>query len=482
MLLRQTLLYLPAQLLGPLCQFIGIVLWTHWLGPRDMGLLALILVAQELAFVAAIGWFSLYSVRYAGGLAADGKLAHYLATEGRLLLLVTAALVPLTVALVWYLDDVLTIGLVAAAVAYAVTRTATQHLQDRARAMQSVAAYTVLQVTGPALGMLLALAAVMMLEASPRAILAGYALGHGIGLAVTPWVMPSSRFRGRADRSILAAAFAYGWPFIIGSPAIWLCSNALRYLVDWFEGMVAVGLVTAGWGLGQRATSFAALLVAVAGFPLAVRRTHDEGISAGMSQLDRNGLLLLLVLAPATAGLVILREPLSSLLVAAPYRDMTAMVLPWAAIGGAVRSVRLHFTNQVFLLHERPKTATLVDVFDAIATVAGCTMGLWLASLYGAVVGATVAAAAALAFSVGLGMVQFGFRPDWGGILRVAAATAIMLAGVAWTVTGTPLMRVALGTGVGVVLYGCAVLIFLPDARRIVASAARKCGFLPAAP
>jgi O-antigen/teichoic acid export membrane protein len=49
MLLRQTILYLPAQFVGPLAQFVSVILWTYFLSPEELGAFALITAAQELA-------------------------------------------------------------------------------------------------------------------------------------------------------------------------------------------------------------------------------------------------------------------------------------------------------------------------------------------------------------------------------------------------------------------------------------------------
>ena len=66
MLIRQTILYLPAQLLGPLFQFIAAVVWTHWLVPDAYGVLAFVIAAQELAFALCLSWWSHYTMRYLG--------------------------------------------------------------------------------------------------------------------------------------------------------------------------------------------------------------------------------------------------------------------------------------------------------------------------------------------------------------------------------------------------------------------------------
>jgi hypothetical protein len=86
MLLRQTLLYLPAQVLGPIFQLISAFAWTHYLAPAEMGSFALISAAQELAFATILLWFSLYTVRYFDSDAhADDKSAFH-ATEMAVLL------------------------------------------------------------------------------------------------------------------------------------------------------------------------------------------------------------------------------------------------------------------------------------------------------------------------------------------------------------------------------------------------------------
>ena len=43
MLLKQTLLYLPAQIVGPAFQFMAVIVWTYWLTPEAYGVVALLL-------------------------------------------------------------------------------------------------------------------------------------------------------------------------------------------------------------------------------------------------------------------------------------------------------------------------------------------------------------------------------------------------------------------------------------------------------
>ena len=48
-LLRNTLLYMPAQLFAPLLQFIVTVVWTHLFDPAVYGVVAVTILVQGLA-------------------------------------------------------------------------------------------------------------------------------------------------------------------------------------------------------------------------------------------------------------------------------------------------------------------------------------------------------------------------------------------------------------------------------------------------
>ena len=133
MLLRQTLLYLPAQVLGPLVQVISIIAWTYFLVPEQMGVFALITAAQELAFTGTLFWFTLYTMRYFDINASADAKKTFLDTESGVMLgaMAGSALGIMTMPL--FIDAHWNSPLVTAAIAYSVARTVATHLTDRAR-------------------------------------------------------------------------------------------------------------------------------------------------------------------------------------------------------------------------------------------------------------------------------------------------------------------------------------------------------------
>ncbi len=48
MLLRHTLLYLPAQVVGPLFQLIAMIVWTHVVDEHTLGVITLVTATHEL--------------------------------------------------------------------------------------------------------------------------------------------------------------------------------------------------------------------------------------------------------------------------------------------------------------------------------------------------------------------------------------------------------------------------------------------------
>ncbi len=471
MLLRQTLLYLPAQVLGPLFQFIAIIAWTHFLTPGEMGVLALVVALQELAYTATTFWFTLYTLRYHDGNALPEDRRRILNTETAVLGAASLATAAFVLLLPLLTDVPLTADLALATIAYSVTRGLVTHLADRARAEHDTLTYSIFQISWPVLG--LAFGVVLLLWGQPTAsaVLWGYALAQVLSLVTAG---PRMEFGTRPQRyapDAIRLALRYGLPLLIGGIFVWFANNGLRFIIEWQQGAAAVGLVTVGWGLGLRVASFAALLVTAAAFPIAVRRAREEGMAAGQAQLERNGVLLLAVLAPAAAGLIAIGEPFVRLAVADEFQAMTIAVLPFAVLAGVLRNFRIHFGEQVFLLHERPHVPLWNDAIDAVLTLVGCAVGLWAFGLHGAVIGAAVGSGVSLVVTMVVAWAAYRFTLPFDALWRILAATAVMGMGVALLPQiGGVVSGLIVAIGLGVTLYSGALFVLSPDlASRILA-------------
>ncbi len=476
MLYRQTLLYLPAQVVGPIAQLVSALIWTHYLSPAEMGIFALIVASQELVYLGTLFWFSLYTLRYAGSGTEGSAHAEFLETEVYVLAgsSVAAALAVLTLPL--WIDGEWTADLFLATAAYVVTRGLATHLADRARAQHDTLTYSILQISWPVIGLALGIALTPVFEHGTVAVLTGYALAQAGAIVIGAARLGIGSRKGTFSREKVCTAIAYGLPLVFGAMLIWVAANGVRFIVNASEGAAAVGLITVGWSLGLRGAGFAAMLVTAAGFPLAVRRAREEGMAEGQAQLVSNGVLLLLALAPAAAGLWAISDPVVHLFVAVPFHEITLLVLPFAILAGTIRNFRVHFGEQVFLLHEKTMVPLVNDALDAAATLVAGMIGMRVAGLEGLFVGATLAAALSLAVTLICAWRWYGFAFPVGHLMRIAGATLFMTLLVRGLTAGSTASSLVLSLALGAASYALALAVLYPEAAERAIGALRGMG------
>ncbi len=427
MLLRHTLLYMPAQIVGPLFQLIAMIVWTHVVSEHTLGIITLITATHELLQIGFLAWWSQYALRFFGRFQTGDEVQRFHRTENAILLI---SVIVQSVAIIGILILVIApdakAGLLTATVAYVITRSFNLYIGERARAQQQIGVYSIQQVVGPTIGFIIGLIMIKMLGQGPEWPLAGYAVAQ---LLATLIVLPRIGVGWRLwpiDRSIINHALHYGIPIIIGGALGWVGLNASRFIVNDMLGVAAAGLFAVGYGLGQRAAAVAAMLVTAAAFPIAVKRMEDSGSEAAMRQLADNSALLIAILAPSIVGIFMLRAEIVHLLIAAPFQQVTLAVLPLSVLAGAIRNLRAHFGDQVFLLHSRTRLLMVVASVDAAVTVVLSFVCIWYWGIVGGAIAAVAAASAAAVASFAIGFTLFNLTLPLGHLVRIAIATTAM--------------------------------------------------------
>lgn len=469
MLIRHTLLYLPAQLLAPIAQLASMVLWTHWLLPAEMGVFTLVTVAQEVAYLVCLGWFSIYALRYLPPPEQADAHRNYLGTENATVLaslfgsVVSAALVVTTLpeAHVHWTD----VGVVSA---FFATKALNAHYAERARAQSAFLAFTALQTAGPVGGLALGWLAMQQVEPSATVLLGAYALAQGLGcLLALPGLGMSWRLP-RPDLGLLKAAMAFGGPMLGLSALGWVGENYIRYLVQWVSGAETLGLMVVGWALGRRAASVASMLVTTAAFPIASRLLNEGKREEALAQLRTNAILLIGVLLPVTVGVELLGGLLVSMVVAADYRQITTELLGLSMAAGAVRNLHMHVTDQLMVLERRVGMLARLDTFEILACTAASLAGLLLWDVRGAVIGQGVGSLLALALSIHWARRHMGFEWPWAATAKIIAACGVMVLALALLPEQADLGGLVLASGLGALAYGLTTLaLFRPDWRRL---------------
>ena len=466
MLLRQTLLYLPAQLLGPLSQFIAALVWTHMISVADYGHLMIVLSAQELVSLVCVSWWTQYTMRYVGTIVDRAEKRQFLAAENTVLL-ATGVLQILVVAvvIVCFVDG-WSMALMAAAIVYTLSRCLLTHLAERSRIEGDIAAYTIAQTVGPLGGTLLGFLMIEFHAADPVSALGGYAIAQVASLAIV-WTRSRQGLAvARPSQALLAAAGRYGAPLLLAGAFGWSSLNGIRLIVDYTDGPAAVGLLSVGWGLGQRAISVVAMLVTAAAYPLALRHMNEGARDKSFDQVSLNGALLLGVLAPAAAGVIMVGNLVIGLMVAEPFQAMSFVILPIAVIAAALRNARVHFLDQVLFLVERPDRLLRVNAVEAVATFAFCVAGLGVWGLPGAAFGCIPGTLVGLLYCY-VQTARYGLKLPLAHLAKIALATAGMVLGLRLMPPGSGIATIVADIAVGAAIYSIAMgLLYGADVRR----------------
>ena len=466
MLIRQTLLYLPAQLIGPLLQFVAAVIWTHWLLPDAYGILTFIIASQELVFVLGMSWWTHYTLRYVGSFNLEGERRRFQETDNAILLASTMLQSCIALLVLTSLGQAITPLLASGTVLFMVTRSLTTHLLERARAGGRISVYTGGQMIGPVLGFGFAYVAIACVAATPEAAIAGFALAQLLGLVWLWRALGLGLCVALPQRAILAAALAYGLPLIAAGVIGWISLNGIRVIVDHMRGVEAVGLISVGWGLGQRLASVVAMLVTAAAYPLAVKHLQAGHRAQALQQLSNNGALLLALLAPSVAGIFMLAPQAVALMIAVPFQEVTLSVLPLALLVGMVRNLRVHFADQVFLLMAQTHLMIYINSVEAVCVVVFCALGLHFGGFAWATAGCLAGSSIGTVFGFALGRIKFGLPLPWAHAARILLATAVMTVALAlpdWTaMTPSVLAQLLLKIGAGAAAYVIALAMLYP--------------------
>ena len=427
MLLRQTLLYMPAQVVGPLFQLIAMIVWTHVVDEHTLGVITLVTATHELLQIACLAWWSQYALRFFGRFQNADDAKRFYRTENLVILgSILIQSVTMVAILLYVIAPDANNGLLAAAIVYVISRSLNLYIGERARVRQQIGVYSIQQIIGPSAGFLIGLVMIRMFGQDPEWPLFGYAIAQFTGTLIVLPKIGYGRNLWPIDREIIRHAVHYGVPLIIGGALSWVGLNASRFAVNDLLGVAAAGLVAVGYGLGQRAAAVAAMLVTAAAFPIAVRRMEESGAKAAMQQLADNSALLVAILAPSIVGIFMLREEIVHLLIAERFQAVTLAILPLSALAGAIRNFRAHFGDQVFLLHNRTRLLMAVAAIDAAVTVIFSIAFIWKWGVVGGAVASVAAAACAAIASFSIGFSKFGLTLPLSHMIRIAIATAAM--------------------------------------------------------
>lgn len=469
MLLKHTILYLPAQILVPASQFVAVLVWAYLLSPSDVGVVTMAIAIQELSFAIFFMWWSHYALRYIGSLTKDGRKQEFLCAEQAAIISSSVIQLLILAPVLWfYFRSTITPGMLVTLVLFMLSRAVAGYIAERCRAEANILVYSIMQLGSALGGFLIGLILMEWFGRTSEVVLGGFVLAQTIcmifGAAVTDIRLKKIIF----PEEILRNAIGFGGPIMLASLLSILSLNAPRFIVEATHGMSGVGLFAIGYGLGLRASSFAVMLVTAGAFPLVVKKLEQEGLSSAYSQLRMNVVLVSLAVLPVSLGLLSLNSAIVHVFVANSFQEVTLIVLPLSAVAGLLRYMRSHTTDQVFLLQSRPFIISILSLIDFIVTAFSSYIGSVYYGFFGVAVGPVASGAVIYLLSVVLAFRWFDFAFPFASVSLVALAAGFMAVLVWFLFSPSGYLDLLIAVLFGAVFYFFLVSLLFPEMRRVL--------------
>ena len=456
MLLRSTLIYLPALLLPRVATFVLVIAATRLLPISEYGLFALVITVGEIAEGVTTNWLRVALVRLSGAAATfPASLWRATARANQ----VTTALAVLVVApaafvLVperWPAFWLAVAGYVGA----------TSLLRFGLHVLQSTESRRLYATIEASRASAILAAPILAIVAVRPDFLAASLAGSAATALFGAWALAAARRRVAEDGRTMAASelTAFAAPMVTTTAVAFMVANVERLVLQVVTGAAAVGAYSAGYALARQPFEVLGSAVNVGGFPQLVGRYERDGEAgareAVLVQLD----LLLGLLLPAIAGVAALRHEIAAAILPAEYREVAAAVLPWVALGAAGIALRACVFDNVFHIQRRSwmllvslVPSALVSVGAAFALIPG----------HGAAGAAWAFAAGSLVSMVlsALGARRFVAPAPAARSLGKALLSAAAVAAVAhWAASSAPSAPAFVTLAVGLAAGGWAFLL-----------------------
>lgn len=460
MIWRRLFGYFPASLAGGLASFGGVFVLTRLLSPTDYGFYALALTTMGIVYTLSITWAEAAAYRFAGEAQAKGKTSDHIRTIMLMLAASSALGIAMMLGAILIATDPMLRMALTAAMSTMVLAPLVNAAQEMNRAQQRVSRYSTLRVCQDIGAFLLGTFLAWRTGLGPAAPFVGLASV----LALLATVEGSRLWReskgGRFRPEKVKPYLSYGVPVALALALNIALDAGDRFLIALFLGPEAVGVYAAGYGIADKSVGLLCAWAAAAGAPMMMAAWEREGPEAVREVSGHLARTLLLIAAPAAAGLALVAQPLSEVMIGEDMRAQAASIMPWIALSGLINGFVLHYVSEAYQLSHRTDLRAWLMLIPALANVALNAILLPWIGLMGAVYSTVACYALALILLAGVARKLAPLSWPWKDFLKVAGACSAMAIAVRMMPSTGGMTELLLKASVGTTIYVMTALVF----------------------
>ncbi len=365
MLVQHSVLYFLGRIIPAAVGVLALALYTRLLTPDQYGIYALVIAAMSIINAVFFHWLSLSLGRFLPVRDSDPEALFATALLALTILILCTGAAGATAAWLW--PEPRLRGFVLLAVILAWGQAWFDLNLSIANARLAPVRYGLLS----SVKALVALGAGLLLlhlGLGVAGVLAGLLTGL-LGASLLGWRCWRGCSLLGGSVEVMKSFIAYGGPLTITFLLVLVVDVSDRFFLAWLLDAEAVGGYAAAYDLTQQSLGLLAGVIHLAAFPLAVRALEERGADAARKQLSQNGYLLLAVVVPATLGIVMLANSISSLVLGEEFREAGAAIMGWIAIAVLVGSCKSFYLDYSFQLGRKMRLQVWTVVVAAAVNV-----------------------------------------------------------------------------------------------------------------
>lgn len=450
---------LPVNAVQALIGFGSLAVYSRLMSPASYGEYVLALTSQMFGQWVLFSWLNMSVARFTPRSQQEGSLPTLLSTAYLLSGLIS--IVCLTGAAAYYIlvgKEQVHGGLIMATVLSCVIRGMAVLGLEIHRNRLEIPRYSVLEAAQAILGLGLGAWLVSLDGGRPGGAFIGISLANlCVLLADAGWLFKVVRFSSFA-RPVAIILWHYGAPMTVSLILGLGIANLDRYLLAAFNGQEAVAIYGAASALAERPLSIVFVWVGAASSSLgfhAMERSAPEQARQTMESAARS---LILLTWPMAAGLAVLADPVTTLMLGEAFHAETAALLPLIVLAGLCKGFAEHFFAQFFLFTGRTGVLSIILTAVLFVSIAANLSLLPVLGTPGAPTSAMAAYAIAIALQIIYIVRRFRIAWPWGDTLKGILACALMYAVVSGLQLRATPLDLAIGVAAGVGSYGMLAL------------------------
>lgn len=331
-LIKDIAYYLPAQIVPGIIGLITIPIITRIFGPGDFGNYSLV-TATVAIFTTICGWTGMSIIRFYPVYEKEQEENLFFGNIAILLVISIITCSIIYILLLQLMQVPLKLGLLLKiGLVVAMITSVFDSLLVFFRAQRRVSIYSNFMIWKSLSTFGLGLGLVIVFDFGIEGLLWGTVIGLIVALPLI-WKLLRTQLKPviKISRSFVRQMLNYSAPLVISNLAAWVLSMSNRYVLQAICGARAVGIFSASYMITERSLMLLVSLFLMASGPLSFQIWEKDGIEASKLFISKVSRYYLIIMVPATIGLIALSQPIMTIMSGQEY-FLGYRIMPFVAV------------------------------------------------------------------------------------------------------------------------------------------------------